>query len=426
MASLESVLLTPHRCDVADGRVVWSAAGGSPIEGVPQICWANGKPWREVNLWLYSRAAEKDIKLQTIVANATALHAYAQWLEQSSAHWWDFPPRRADRCLIRYRGSLIEARDKGALAPSTASARMRVVVHFYRWLYTSGLLSPEWPMWRDRIVGIRLDDPVGFERTISVQTTDLAIPNRARPGERLEDGVVPVSSVERDAILGLTKSEASQELYLMLALGFFTGMRLGTICDLKVQTLFNAVSDPAEQGLWRLAIGPGASPPVQTKFGVTGQAIIPKGLLEAVREYAYSVRRLRREAKAESENRNLVFLTRYGNAYARRGTDKSASVNVEIHQLKKFAVAHGIAMQKFRFHQSRATFATTVAEIAIKLGGAINAVALVRDLLLHKDEATSLKYIKFVQKSPIKTELANEFTRQFLGTVALARQSAHA
>jgi signal transduction histidine kinase len=58
------------------------------------------------------------------------------------------------------------------------------------------------------------------------------------------------------------------------ALAFFTAMRLGSICDLKVQTLEYAVPDPAAPGLYRLAVGPGASPPVHTKFGVTGQVLL--------------------------------------------------------------------------------------------------------------------------------------------------------
>lgn len=422
MASLESIAFTPHRCTLINGRVVWNTTSATRRDGVPQICWATGEPWREANLWLYSRSIERDVQLATVVSQASSLRAYAQWLEREVVNWWDFPLRRSDRCLIRYRGFLVDARDDGNLAPSTASARIRVLVQFYRWLFTTGLISTEWPMWRERTVGIRLHDLIGFERTILVSTTDLAIPNRHRPGTRLEDGLIPISTADQDSILALAEARASQELYLMLALGFFTGMRLGTICDLKVQTLFNAVSDPTEPNILWLSIGPGGSPSVQTKFGVTGQVIIPKQLLHKLREYVYSSRRLRREAKAEPGQRDVVFLTRYGNAYARRGADKSAAVNVELHRLKKIAVAHGVAMQRFHFHQSRATFATAVAETAIKLGDSINAVAMVRDLLCHKNEATSLKYIKFVKQSPIKAEIANEFTRQFLGTVARGGQ----
>src|SRR5690606_34881783 len=129
---------------------------------------------------------------------------------------------------------------------------------------STGLRSPNWPMWQERVVGIRLVDSIGFERTMIVNSTDLSIPNRAAPGEKLEDGVLPVSTSERDAILALASSRGSEELFHILTLGFFTGMRLGTICDLKIQTLLNAIPDPAAPELFRLSIGPGADPPVST------------------------------------------------------------------------------------------------------------------------------------------------------------------
>ncbi|MNL79750.1 hypothetical protein D3C87_2064230 [compost metagenome] len=45
----------------------------------------------------------------------------------------------------------------------------------------------------------------------------------------------------------------------------------------------------------------------------------------------------------------------------------------------------------------------------------MNALALVKNALLHKDEATTLKYIKFVEKNPAKIAMANEFSKSFLG-----------
>ncbi|PKF27009.1 integrase [Pseudomonas hunanensis] len=71
-------------------------------------------------------------------------------------------------------------------------------------------------------------------------------------------------------------------------------------------------------------------------------------------------------------------------------------------------------MEGFYFHRSRCTFATELAKILIPTAGAINALAIIKDALLHRDEATTLKYIKFVEKSPAKAAYANEFTQLFL------------
>lgn len=418
MASLESICYTPHRSSVSDHGVAWPAATDSRVvEGLPQIFWLNATPWREANLWALERATSRDVRLNTVRSSMAALHAYAQWLERSETEWWDFPQRKADRCLVRYRGALIEARDHGQIAPSTASARMSAVVRFYRWLNAAGLLSPTWPMWTERVIGIRLTDPVGFERTITVASTNLAIVNRKAPGECLEGGLRPVSAEDRNAIIEFVKAHASEELLLLLTSGFVTGMRLGTLADLKVQTLERAIPDPASPELYRLAVGPGADPQVHTKFGVTGQAWIPRNHLERLRAYAYSVRRLKRQAKAADEHRNLVFLTRFGKPYAQRGGDKSPAINVEMHTLRK--QPHQIAVLRgFHFHQTRCTFATELARIAIAHCGAIAAIAIVKEALMHRNEATSLKYVRFVEKIPAKAAAANDFTRAFIGNVA--------
>jgi integrase len=230
-----------------------------------------------------------------------------------------------------------------------------------------------------------------------------------------------VTIAARNEILAFANVHASREFFLILSLGFFTGMRLGTICDLKVQTILNAVPDPSAPGLYRLALGPSVSPPVSTKFGVTGQAHIPEALLAELRDHAYSVERLRRESLAESRNRDLLFLTRFGNPYAQRGTDKSVAFNVEMNRLRRKAHREGVAaFRSFRFHQTRATFATQLARIAISTVGALSAVAIVQDALLHRHEATALKYIRFVEKEPFKEKLSDEFTRSFLGLVKVS------
>lgn len=417
MSDLEAVAFEPYRASIETGQVVWSAVTAGPaVDGLPQLFWRDGSPWREANLWLLEDVAAKSVKLRTAVARATSLHAYAEWLESTGTDWRQFPSRKDERCLVRYRGFLVSQRDNGTLAASTATQRMRTVVHFYRWMNAAGLISADWPMWRERTVGIRLPDRFGFDRLLSARTTDLAIPNRARRGDRLEDGVVPITQCDRDQVLSFARSNASEEMLLMLTIGFFTGMRLQTICDLKVASLHRAVPDFASDKLYRIDVGPTAVPPVATKFDVSGRIFIPKNLLNRLYEYSESTRRLKREAKAANGQKDLLFLTRFGHAYAVRGTDRSSALNVEMHTLRKRGLAQGIEVfRSFRFHQTRATFATELARAAIQAGGAIQALQIVREALLHKSESTSLRYIRFVENAATKKKVADEFTRAFFG-----------
>lgn len=427
VATLQYIRYIPHRCQTASNEIEWiPTTHVKPVDGLPQIFWSDYTPWTEANLWARERATTGDTSIQTVQANLLALHAYATWLEASGTNWTDFPQKKADRCLIKYRGALVTARNTGHIAPSTASARMSVAVQFYRWLYMSGLFSPEAAMWNERSVGIRITDFTGLERTVHVKSTDLAIPNRKAPGARLEDGLLPLSVGDRDSLLEFAAHHASEELKLMLALGFFSGMRIGTIADLKIQTLENAAPDPASKELFRLAVGPGAHPPVHTKSGVTGQVYITAELLNAVRTYFYSTRRLKRQSIAKEADRNVVFLTVRGNRYAQHCANKSSAINVELHALRKRGEASGVqALRHFHFHQSRATYATELARLAISVAGAINAIALVREALLHKNESTSLQYIKFVETSPAKERANNAFSEAFLGLIRSRERAFH-
>lgn len=414
MATIETISLS-SREDARPASIrEWRIADSAQCEGLPQICWKDGAPWREVNVWLLERFEEKSPR--TALANATSLHAYAQWLEKTQTNWKNFPARKRDRCVNLFRGALIEARDNGLIAPSTATSRMRSVIQFYRWSAVAGL-SPNVPaMFDEETVLIRLHDAAGFNRFISSASTTLAIPNRSRHGTQLEDGLMPLSEHERDAVLRIAKEFASTELLLMLVLGFMSGLRLGSICDLKVQTIFNAATDPLMPGISYLAVGPGARPNVATKFGVTGRAMIPTYWLSYLKTYCYSQRRIKREALAAGVNKNLVFLTRFGSSYALRpGADKSSSINTEMHRLRAHLQRNGVKVTSFRFHQTRATFATSLAQIALQHLDPVAAIGLVREMLLHRNEATTLRYLDFAKTRTTKVSLANEFSELLMG-----------
>lgn len=152
---------------------------------------------------------------------------------------------------------------------------------------------------------------------------------------------------------------------------------------------------------------------------MTGHVWITKAHLEMLEGYASSPRRLARVALAKTADRNVLFLTRFGNRYTSTTSEKSSAINVEMHSLRRKGLAAGIkALSGFYFHQTRCTFATNLAGILIPIAGATNALALIKEALLHKDESTSLQYIKFVEQTPVKVASANAFTREFLGIMS--------
>lgn len=423
LARLDRIRYTPHTFDVEGSELRWEPSTRS-IEGVPVLYWETGEPWPEANLYFADRAElilSGQLKIGTLESIATALLAYMKFLESDGElQWHHFPKAKSDRPVTRFRGELIRARDNGELASSTATARMAGVLQWYRWVKAQGLLSTGWPLWEDKLIGIRIKDAFGFERSLAVTSSELSIPNRKRNIVRLEDGLLPVSLEERDKTLDLAARYSSQEFNLMLRLGFMTGMRLGSICDLKLTTLENAEQLAETPLLHYLSIGPGVrAAPVRTKHDVTGRVIIPTDLLRDLRRYVCSERRLMREAQADKGHKSLVFLSRYGTPYGTKEAGKSPSVNVDMLRLRHAAAAEGVNLAGFHFHRSRATFATSLAEAAMRMPDSAlrwsDIISLIRDLLLHKDEATSMRYITFVNEQKTKAYWANEFTRFFFG-----------
>lgn len=431
MATLEFIDYVPQRPTVsAAGHVKWIADQRQhAIQSLPMIFWANGSPWSEANHWAHERSTSALVKLKTVQDQMRHLHKFAEWLElDDSPDWRHFPLNRADRVLVRWRRHLIECRDNlGLLKPSTTTARMNACIGFYRHCDEFGFIGGSVPKWKDVPVMVRFSDAVGFERTLSRVTTDISIKARTAIRTTVEDGLMPITGEHMLQLLEFTAQHSSEEMQLMLKLGFLTGARLQTICSLKLENLEHAVPDPEVGGLLYIAVGPGSRPPVETKFDVSGKLLVPEGLLSELKTYAYSVRRLKRQANAPSEFKQLLFITARGNPYEKRSDGKkSSAVNSEMVGLRRAATEAGLKfMSDFHFHQSRATYGTQLMKALLALGNLRAALEFVRGAMFHKDIATTMRYVKFIENTKMKTEVANAYTRVFFD-LARHTQPVHA
>lgn len=409
-------------------------------ERVPQIVWQGGDFWSEANLFLLRRARlmlSGQLKEETIVANAKDLLAYAQWLEDSGRAWWRCPIRDDERPLNLYRGFLVASAGPEApegpvqtsrgprpsvLSPLLASRRMSSAKAFYQWLLREGILSPGFPLWTEKKIRIPYEDAFGFKRHVEAVQTSLDIKvSRRTNADGLEEGLQPVSLKVRDAILDLAYRRVSRELFFMLSLGFWSGLRLGSICDLKIQTLENALPVHDNPDLMLLSIGPQANPPVQMKLGQNSSGIvIPTRLRNDLLEYAVGLRRGARVKNAKPQHRHLLFLTKEGNPYGRKGSDRSPSINKEMSRFKRMAREEGLNIDDFTFHFSRATFATMWAEVARDAGHLHGFFPTLKRMLAHKHDRTTWRYIRWVEKSKVRSAVMDEFTKLMFGSFYLA------
>lgn len=411
MAKLDYIHYEFHDASLSEsGELVWTKRPDEKaIERLPQIYWEDNSGWDEANVWALDRAASGVVTNETTKRTMKHLSQYASFIEARGIDWRHFPVRLEEQVLRKFRKHLIDERDNGILAGSTASNCMNSVIQFYRFADLHNLIGNDAPMWRDRPAVIPYHDKAGFKRAMLRLSSDLSIPNRGPVGNRLEEGLLPLRSEHMTELLAYTAKHATEELHLMLGGGFFSGARLGTVTTLTVTSLETAREDPHTPGVFLLPVGPGTG--IATKFSVKGDLTMPKVVLDDLKMYALSTKRLLREAKARREHKNLLFLTRRGRPYTVGTVDRL------VQELRLGAVAAGMQfMRNFKFHQSRATFGTWLLDILLQSGaGTTDALGIVRDAMLHKDEATTLGYIKFRESSRAKQHAAAAFNEAFTG-----------
>lgn len=411
MAFLETVDITPVALEHAKpkkGSVSWvPSETGKVIEGLPQIFFSNGEPWRVANAYANDRI-ESPVTIKTVASNMRHLKAYATWLEENDIDWRHFPRRKGERCLFRYRGQLVQMRDAGALSGSTVNARMQAIIHFYRWAQAHGWVE-EKELWEDKKVTVRFVNSVGLSGTLSLLSSELKIPHKKSPGNTLEQGLVPISASNRNLLLKFLKSEGNAELHLMVLVAAFTGARSETIRTIRIVNLENAVEDPLVPSIMRVPVGPGTG--VSTKYGVSGDLLFPKSLIDETLKYAYSLHRTLRQSKAKPEKKGLLFLTIRGNAYEENTFTRLMSGL----RSKLVKAGHG-QFSEFKFHQLRATYGTELMRWALEaFPQQADAIAFVRNAMFHKQESTTWKYIRFIDEEPIKERISSEFFKLFTG-----------
>jgi len=409
MAWLEYLDYVPHLPEVDSGTIHWRPDSiVRPIVDLPQVFWRDGTPWREVNLWALELGRNREVELKSIGSLIAHLNQYANWLESEQCDWRHFPQTKAHRVLVRYRGVLIDYRDRGRMSPSTVTARMNAVIRFYRYAAVRNFINQDAPKWHDKPVVLRYFDTAGFERTMSRITTDISIPNRARHGFRLEDGLLPLTKQHMTELLQFSKENAAEELYLMLLVGCFTGARIGTITTLSVTALNNAVRDAMVPGMWVIPVGPGTG--IDTKYDVSGHLMIPDQLMTTLKAYATSRRHLDRVIKAIDAHKSFLFLTRNSNPY------NAAAVDRGMVELRRIGRASGLNfLHKFKFHQTRATYGTWLAMICLENVSVKATIEFVKRAMHHKNESTTFRYINFIEHTNAKIEVANAYTEAFLG-----------
>jgi integrase len=405
----QSMAYEPHSANVEYGFE--PKLNRKPVELFPQIFLLDGEPWREANRYAFYRHLDLQKDKKTIHREMSHLTKYADWLEYTGLHWLHFPKRKAERCLFRFRGQLIERRDEGLLAPSTTSQVMNSVVAFYRWASANGYTEQRSKLFDDKDKVISFFDKVGFSRTMSVTSSELSIPNRARTAIRLEDGLTPINESSTKILMSYLAKHRNYELYLMVKVALMTGCRHETVTTLNIDALKKAYPDATYPELMRVKVGPGTD--VETKGDISGEVYFSEPLITELTDYFNSPEAILRRSKAKDGLQKTVLLTSRGNRYTNQ------TFGTLLHRLKSELIDAGhTQFGRFKFHQLRATFGTMLmrASLGVKGKSQLNAIEFVRDAMLHKDDRTTWMYIKFIEKEPVEEAFLKMLWKMFTGS----------
>lgn len=386
---------------------------GEVIPNFPVLVKKNGVLWVEGCAYLATLGQDVligKLSLKTVKSYAWQLLSYLNYCETNSLEPMAFGPQRLSKPSYLFRGHLVKQRDgteSKKLRSTTVSSRMNAVARFFDWAITHGWLEESAAPFRIKSSLSSQIDRIGFSRKITIQSTDLAIRKSRHDRNTLEGGLQPVSMEVRDKILTYANKFSSSEFALMLEIGFLTGLRIQSICALHIDAILNAT--PGESGsMYYFNIGPKFG--IATKFGVNYSPQIPDDLLEKIKSYIYSRRRQARVDKADERDKNLVFLNRWGNRYNEDGSDQS-SVGQDLHRLRK-RVGPELDLTSFYFHCTRATFGTSIVIAGLNAGIPVNIIlGRLKELLGHKDIATALKYVSFVEAIKANEKIDEELKR---------------
>ena len=408
--------------------------GGYNYNLFPIVLDRKSVPWALGTLFILSQLeGESQPVMETFHSHANDLGAFKEWLDNKDNPeelLFNFPKPKLRRTTYRYYGFLsnqIKAREIGA---KTAARGMGVVVSFYRWLIRNNYCAPEYPIWEEKQNHISFNTADGRLLSKTVVSTDLSISVPKAEDDfdgTIQDGgkLRPLPGNEQDWLIEAAETKGNSECLLIQLFMLGTGARIESASTLRARHFSNpeprySNSLTGEGEIYRLKAGPGTG--IETKNNKHGTFQVPRALYELLNTYALSTRAGRRRKRYVSKHGEhpdiYLFLTQQGNPYY-ISKEESRRFNPDFDRrhkkngqtIRQFIKDHAIPYVRnkydknffYRPHDLRASFGMNVNEELMKQvqTGQItlhNARIILKDLLWHKDAATTDLYLDYKAK----------------------------
>lgn len=388
------------------------------IGTLPTLFSQDGQFLHEPNSYLFYLKATKGTK--DLHPCSQALLKYYQFLEDEQLDWDRFPPIKRLKPTYQFRSYLLKSIKRGELAHSTANAYINHVKNFYLWTMHEGYLKVQREQeapFKMEFVQVQNQGMLAHLRpTFTVETSDLRIKVPKDSDSKNIRPLSPLSQESLDLLISFLP-RASEELRLQVLLSIDTGMRIEEVSTFTLDALKTATPVAESQHRFELTLCPQTTG-VQTKFDKTRRVEISVDLLEALRDYQVSERRLKRANKLyakigqltddtislnhdtialleRSERYEPLFISQQGNPVTRASIEaRWVELRAEIHEVDNSF--------KSRFHDLRATYGTyRLSDLLEAQLGTIESLELLMGWMGHKDESTTWKYLRYLKRKEV-------------------------
>lgn len=388
------------------------------IGSLPTLFSHDGFFLKEPNSYFFYLKAIK--KAKDLSPCSRALLKYYQFLEDEQLKWNHFPPTKRLKPTYQFRSHLLKLVKRGELAHSTANTYINQVKNFYLWTMHEGYLrlnrEQEAPFKIEFIQAQNFGMLAHINPTFTVKTSDLRI---KVPKYSDSNNIRPLSPLNQDSLDLLISCllHKSKELWLQVLLSIDTGMRIEEIATFSLDALNTGTPVAESQHRFELTLCP-QSTGIQTKFGKQRRVEISRGLLEALREYQISERRLSRankliekisqltenplnlnqkqiEVLERCERHEPLFISQQGNPITKETIESRwIELRKDIQKIE--------SSFKHRFHDLRATYGTyRLNDLLDAQLNIVEALELLMGWMGHKDERTTWKYLRYLKRREI-------------------------
>lgn len=373
---------------------------------------ADGSPWLDASLYLYDCAYEESDHYKTIAKRAGDLADFKRVIDEEGIDYLSASRDQLKRPTYFYLSHLNYQIDNNHWTAGYAGRKITAVHNFYKWLVKTQRINPEYPLWSYTIETRKEIDDKGFTRLVEYIKSDLSIDKPASSNQAQDfvmDGgkLRPMAAEEKQIFRTAITNVCPPEIILASEIALDTGAREQTVFGLREKDLENLHTYSDERGDPRFVIEVGGRSGVDTKSGTQFKLFLSSRVLETIKAYLKSERRLARIrlAKPKPPGEQYVFLTKYGNPFYQADSDRvkwknktpsdGAAVRLIITTKLMPEIRQMGGEFTFSFHDLRATFAVETYRELIEGGvSAFRAKSLVAGLLGHSNLDTVDAYIQ--------------------------------